>query len=40
MNFQEPDDVPTQILNAILWHNAIGWNTPVPDLRNVAFTPQ
>jgi len=40
MNFLEPDDVPTQILNAILWHDAKGWNTPVPSVRNVAFTPR
>jgi YVTN family beta-propeller protein len=40
MNFREPDDVPTQVLNAILWHDAKGWNTPVPHIRNVAFTPR
>jgi hypothetical protein len=40
MNFSEPDDVPTQILNAILWHDAQGWSTPVPNVRNVAFTPR
>ena len=40
MNFLEPDDVPTQILNAILWHDAKGWSTPVPTVRNVAFTPR
>ena len=40
MNFLEPDDVPTQVLNAILWHDAKGWNTPVPNVRKVAFTPQ
>ena len=40
MNFVEPDDVPTEILNAILWHDAKGWNTPVPDVRKIAFTPQ
>ena len=39
MNFVEPDDVPTQILNAILWHDAKGWSTPVPNVRKVAFTP-
>ncbi|MGD1100953.1 MAG: bifunctional YncE family protein/alkaline phosphatase family protein [Terriglobia bacterium] len=40
MNFLEPDDVPTQTLNAILWHDAKGWSTPVPNVRKVAFTPQ
>ncbi len=42
MNFREPDDVPTDILNAILWHDAMGWNTSVPVIRRIgiAFTPQ
>ena len=40
MNFEEPDDVPTQVLNAILWHDAKGWNTPIPQVRTVAFTPR
>jgi YVTN family beta-propeller protein len=40
MNFLEPDDVPTQTLNAILWHDAKGWSTPVPNVRKVAFTPR
>jgi YVTN family beta-propeller protein len=40
MNFLEPDDVPAQILNAILWHDAKGWTTPVPSVRKVAFTPR
>ena len=40
MNFLEPDDVPTEILNAILWHDAMGWSTPVPVVKNVAFTPR
>jgi len=40
MNFREPDDVPTEILNAILWHDAMGWSTPVPVVRKIAFTPR
>jgi len=40
MNFRVPDDVPTEILNAILWHDAKGWTTPVPNVRTVAFTPR
>ena len=40
MNFREPDDVPTEILNAILWHDAKGWTTPVPNVRTIAFTPR
>ena len=39
MDFLEPDDVPTQTLNAILWHDAKGWNTPVPDVKKGVFTP-
>jgi len=40
MNFRVPDDVPTEILNAILWHDAKGWTTPVPNVRTIAFTPR
>jgi YVTN family beta-propeller protein len=40
MNFHVPDNVPTEILNAILWHDAKGWTTPVPNVRTVAFTPR
>jgi hypothetical protein len=40
MNFLEPDDVPTEVLNAILWHDGKGWTTPVPIVRTLAFTPQ
>jgi hypothetical protein len=39
MDFREPDDVPTQTLNAILWHDAKGWTTPVPGVKKGAFTP-
>jgi YVTN family beta-propeller protein len=40
MNFREPDDVPTDILNAILWHDAKGWSTPVPTVRTATFAPR
>ena len=40
MNFVEPDEAPTQIMNAILWHDAKGWSTPVPNVRKLAFTPR
>ena len=38
MNFREPDDVPTEVLNAILWHDAKGWSTAVPVVKRGAFT--
>ncbi|WP_263354704.1 bifunctional YncE family protein/alkaline phosphatase family protein [Acidicapsa acidisoli] len=39
MNWQEPDDVPTEKLNEILWHDAMG--TPYPSWKqhSVAFHP-
>ena len=33
MNFNEPDDVPEDLLNRILWGDAKGWDTPYPKLR-------
>jgi hypothetical protein len=33
MNWSEPDDIPEQTLNRILWWEAKGWNTPYPGLR-------
>jgi hypothetical protein len=30
MRFDNPDDVPSQKLNRILWHAARGWQTPYP----------
>jgi hypothetical protein len=27
------DDVPSAILNRILWHDAKGWNAPLPARR-------
>ena len=39
MNFGVPDDVPSAILNRILWHAARGWKTPYPQVRQGAFAP-
>jgi YVTN family beta-propeller protein len=30
MNFAEPDDIPEETLNRILWWDAKGWDTPYP----------
>ena len=39
MDFNVPDDVPSQTLNRILWHEARGWQTPYPEARQGAFVP-
>ena len=39
MDFDVPDDVPSQTLNRILWHDARGWKTPYPEVRQGAFVP-
>ncbi len=39
MDFNLPDDVPTQKLDRILWHDACGWKTPYPQVRQAAFVP-
>ena len=39
MNWQEPDDVPTGKLNAILWRNAMGTQYPVWKRQSAAFAP-
>jgi YVTN family beta-propeller protein len=39
MDFNVPDDVPSQKLNRILWHEARGWQTPYPELKQGAFVP-
>ena len=39
MDFNVPDDVPSQTLNRILWHEARGWHTPYPEPRQGAFVP-
>lgn len=33
MNWNEPDDIPQDTLNRILWWEAKGWQTPYPKLR-------
>jgi len=33
MNWNEPDDIPQDVLNRILWGEAKGWSTPYPKLR-------
>ncbi|MBI4166684.1 MAG: bifunctional YncE family protein/alkaline phosphatase family protein [Acidobacteria bacterium] len=39
MNFAVPDDVPWDVLNRILWHDARGWECPYPTVRNSVFAP-
>lgn len=39
MDFNLPDDVPSQKLNRILWHEARGWQTPYPEARQGTFAP-
>jgi YVTN family beta-propeller protein len=39
MDFNVPDDVPSQTLNRILWHDARGWKASYPEARQGAFAP-
>ncbi|HET7214685.1 MAG TPA: bifunctional YncE family protein/alkaline phosphatase family protein [Terriglobia bacterium] len=39
MDFDVPDDVPSQRLNRILWHDARGWQIAYPQARQGAFAP-
>ena len=39
MDFSLPDDVPSATLNRILWHEARGWHTPYPQVKQGAFAP-
>lgn len=39
MNWREPDDVPSERLNRILWHSVRGWQTPYPAARTAVFAP-
>ncbi|MEP6622522.1 MAG: alkaline phosphatase family protein, partial [bacterium] len=39
MKFDEPDAAPTEKLNRILWHEARGWNTPYPAVKQSLFFP-
>jgi hypothetical protein len=33
MNWSEPDDIPEDVLNRVLWWDAKGYQTPYPRLR-------
>lgn len=39
MDFSEPDEAPSDRLNAILWHDARGWGTPYPAVKHSLFFP-
>jgi hypothetical protein len=39
MDFDDPDEAPTGVLNAILWHDVKGWKTPYPEVRHSLFFP-
>jgi len=39
MDFDEPDEAPSDRLNVILWHDARGWNVPYPGVRRSLFFP-
>jgi hypothetical protein len=39
MRFDGPDEAPSDALNRILWHNARGWRTPYPGVRQSLFFP-
>jgi hypothetical protein len=39
MRFDIPDAAPTDRLNRILWHEARGWQTPFPGVRQALFFP-
>jgi YVTN family beta-propeller protein len=39
MNFSEPDAAPSDALNRILWHEARGWGTPFPGVKQSLFFP-
>jgi DNA-binding beta-propeller fold protein YncE len=39
MNFGDPDAAPSDKLNRILWHDARGWGTPYPAVKQSLFFP-
>ena len=39
MNFRDPDAAPTELLNRILWHDAMGWSVKYPVVRQSLFFP-
>lgn len=39
MDFSEPDEAPSDLLNKILWHDARGWGVKYPGVRKSLFSP-
>jgi hypothetical protein len=39
MRFDLPDAAPSERLNRILWHDARGWKTPYPAVKQSLFFP-
>ena len=39
MSFDGPDEAPSDLLNRILWHDARGWKTPYPAVKQSLFFP-
>ncbi len=39
MDFSEPDEAPSDLLNKILWHEAKGWGTKFPGVKQSLFSP-
>ena len=39
MNFDGPDEAPSEVLNRILWHDAKGFKTPYPAVKRSLFFP-
>ena len=39
MDFSEPDEAPSDLLNKILWHEAKGWGTRYPGVKQSLFSP-
>jgi len=39
MNFRDPDAAPTELLNRILWHDAMGFQRKYPTVKQALFFP-
>jgi hypothetical protein len=39
MDFSEPDEAPSDLLNKILWHEAKGWGVKYPGVKQALFSP-
>jgi hypothetical protein len=39
MDFSEPDEAPSDLLNKILWHEAKGWGVKYPGVKQSLFSP-